>query len=199
MVVIVLAIGLLLGLIGFLSDFDFNSLIPDLPNGTGNGDGGGVSSSPVSYSLAMNGEVITESGRAAGILVIPGVGLRFDIVTDGAEIGEYTVKIVPNAKAESFEFYLGGQACLFSYTDDFTDSFNIDEQSDYFVIAPPIGGVLAVLSGVYGTGVTIMGDIPAGDLFAVVVTFNDGTVIVVDFGIAIVPDRIDLDRGVIVF
>lgn len=132
--------------------------------------------------LANAGNVLTTSGRATGIMINAGGSMRFDIVGDG---GNYTIKIVPNTNAtETFDFYAAsGQMKSFYMQPDLTTGFNINKQPDYFVITAPASGVSGILSQAYKSEVTIIGEVPVVDLFAATVTFENGTVLVVEFAV----------------
>ena len=113
----------------------------------------------------------------------------------------YSVKIVPSGKV-NFEFLVGSTVHTLSSESDLTSAFNVDLQDDSFFVSTD-KSFQEIFEDMY-PGESVFVDLstftaPNRDTFRIVVTSGDGSVITIDFALAILPESISLNSEVIVF
>ena len=113
----------------------------------------------------------------------------------------YSVKIVPSGKV-NFEFLVGSSVHTLSSESDLTSAFDVDLQDDSFSVSTD-KCFQEIFEDIY-PGESVFVDLstftaPNRDMFRIVVTSGDGSVITIDFAYAILPESISLNSEVIVF
>ncbi len=113
----------------------------------------------------------------------------------------YSVKIVPSGKV-NFEFLVGSSVHTLLSESDLTSAFNVDLQDDSFTVSVD-KSFQEVFEDMYPNE-TVFVDLSTltaanRDMFRIVVTSGDGSVITIDFAYAILPESISLNSEVIVF
>ena len=173
---------------------------------TGNLSGGGSFFEAPSVStifLTINGKKISD--HADGYLLTSEDPLDVDVSfpfekVDPASKG-YTLKIVPSGKV-NFEFLVGSTVHTLSSESDLTSAFYVDLQDDSFSVSTD-KSFQEICEDMY-PGESVFVDLstftaPNRDMFRIVVTSGDGSVITIDFAYAILPESISLNSEVIVF
>lgn len=154
----------------------------------------------VERGIAVAGTTLTDaSGKAEDIYIYPNKSIMFEIV--GIDYEYYAVSIVPNSDAsETFEFYTeSGQLKSFFMLGDLTSGFDLVKNKDSFTITIPEKGMIGVLEKVYKSNVVLTEDVPSGDLFTAIITFDKATTLVLNFHIAVYPDGVEIDKTEVIF
>lgn len=146
------------------------------------------------------GQILTDNtGHAADMYLYSGETTQFFL--HNAEGGSYTIKIVPNTNAtETFDFYTSsGQLKSFWMQGEMTAGFDIVKGKTNFTIKTPVAGMTGILDKVYNTTTALAGTVPAGDLFAAILSFENGTTLVMDFHLGIRSNSVTLSETEVAF
>lgn len=119
---------------------------------------GGVDLTPKTFTVSYEGEVIDSEKSGLDLGDSP---LNFAVTT--ALTQDYTLQIVPAPEVD-FDFIKDGSAYLFAMEPDLTPGFNIEYTDTGFSVRPS-GGIVGVLSVIYGGADISCSELPEGDLF----------------------------------
>ena len=119
---------------------------------------------------------------------------------DPASAG-YTVKIVPSGKV-NFEFVVGATVHTLVLESDLTSMFYVDSQLHSFRVSSD-KTFQELFSSMY-PGEDVYVDLSTltasnSDMFRIIVTSADGSVITIDFSYVILPESVSVDSEVILF
>lgn len=172
----------------------------------GNLSGGGSlfeAPSVSTFYLTINGKKISD--HSDGYSLSPDMPLDVDVSFPFEKIDPtskgYSIKIIPSGKV-NFEFAVGTVVHTVVSESDLTSMFSIDKQEDSFSISSD-KTFEELFEDLY-PGETVYVDLSTLtaanlDMFRIVATSGDGSVITIDFAYAILPDSISIDSEVIVF
>lgn len=163
----------------------------------------GLSESFKSFYVKVDGNIIL--GSADNFVLSADtdplrVDVRYTFGAFGGDDKSYTVKIVPCAAADNFDFLVNGDVYSFKSVEDLTAGFDLQIFEDYFTIAVPIGGLYSIFSRLFpDTEIEFLADFNySGDLFTVLVTSFDGSSVCLNFGVYEAVSGLDLDRDEVV-
>ncbi len=155
------------------------------------------------YVNVNNGKKITD--HAEGYFLAFDSPLNVDVFFPFGRIDpasmDYSIKIVPTGKV-NFEFAVGTSVHTIVSESDLTSMFFIDKQSDSFTVSSC--QTFDELLSIRYPGNPIYIDYSSftginSDMFRIVVTSGDGSVITIDFSFGILPESISLNSEVIIF
>lgn len=148
--------------------------------------------------LPQTSDVIYEKGSVQRF----DVKYTFDFINK--EQKGYSVKVVPNANAETAEYVIDGKYYAFSGLKDITSAFDIELNDSYFTLSIPKDFTIkTVLGKIYpDKTVEVDGDYTDSEekFYTLIITSYDGAISYsVNFGIAVKVRGVELDITRIVF
>lgn len=163
---------------------------------------GGFTSDFKTFYVKIDGKDILTS--ADGYKLSADTPLRVEVkYTFGAlnkDISGYSVKVVPNAAGNDFNFTVDGQTHSYQAETDLTAGFDIAQEENSFTIAPK-GGINKILAAIYPNGeIEDSRNKTYENMYSLVVTsYNGAASVEIAFSIDEPLYDIVLDKGEIVF